>query len=195
MSFDVIINKTVAKKTINYGIVFGNEKIVFIKSGANGSMNGYEDKYIKMANRLHERLGATVICSSNPCIEHGHVAADKSIILKTAMEMKLSEYEVYLLGTSDGAYHNLMLAKEIPQTVKFLGISTSRKGIEDLKEKLFGLSDIKKILVYGTNDYESDAIPYLKKFNCANTEIITIEGADHQFRGMLEEFIALSDLL
>ena len=50
----------------NYHFVFGNEKIVFIKAGAGGSERGYEDKYIKMAERIHERTGATVICASNP---------------------------------------------------------------------------------------------------------------------------------
>ena len=55
-----------SKEKFNYHFVLGNEKIVFIKAGAGGSERGYEDKYIKMADRIHERSGATVITASNP---------------------------------------------------------------------------------------------------------------------------------
>ena len=50
----------------NYHFVIGNEKIVFIKAGAGGSERGYEDKYIKLAERINEGTGATVITASNP---------------------------------------------------------------------------------------------------------------------------------
>ncbi len=195
LSYDKIKRKTVDGETVNYGIVFGNEKIVFIKSGAEGSVRGYKDKYLKMAYKIHERMGATVICATNPLIACGHDTADKEMISKTASEMNYSEYELYFVGTSDGAYHNLVLAKQMPQTVKVLGISTSRKTIQDLKEKLCDLAHVKKILVYGTKDYESDVLPTLKNFKCDNLEIKTVEGADHEFHGMLDEYIALIDLL
>ena len=51
---------------IDYGIVEGDNIIVFIKSGQNGSLYGYQNKYIKMARRLNEKYGCSVICSSNP---------------------------------------------------------------------------------------------------------------------------------
>ena len=46
---------------IKYGILFGNEKIVFIKVGADGNIRGYQDKYLKMAHRVHARIGDTFI--------------------------------------------------------------------------------------------------------------------------------------
>ena len=51
---------------IDYGIVEGNNIVVFIKAGQNGSLYGYQNKYIKMARRLKEKYGCSVICSSNP---------------------------------------------------------------------------------------------------------------------------------
>ena len=75
--YDRTTRKTVAGEVIHYGILHGNEEIVFIKVGADGSIRGYQDKYLKMAHRVHERLGATVICASNPYIEHGHLEADQ----------------------------------------------------------------------------------------------------------------------
>lgn len=40
---------------IDYGIVEGNNIIVFIKAGQNGSLYGYQNKYIKMAKRLNQK--------------------------------------------------------------------------------------------------------------------------------------------
>ena len=82
-----LMPKKIETETINYGIISGNEKIVFIKVGADGNIKGYKNKYLKMAHRVHEKTGATVICASNPYIENGHVAADKEMILKVVNEM------------------------------------------------------------------------------------------------------------
>ncbi len=193
--YDKLVRKKIEAETINYGIIFGNEKIVFIKTGADGDIRGYKDKYLKMSHRVHERMGATVICASNPETVNGHFAADKEMISYVASELKHTEYMVYFLGVSDGAYHNIVLATEIPQTMKILGISTSRKTVEDFKEKLQVLSHVEKILVYGTEDYEYDVVPMLKDLECENLKVMIIEGADHNFKGMLDEFITLSDVL
>jgi hypothetical protein len=193
--YDKLVRKKIEAETINYGIIFGNEKIVFIKTGVDGDIRGYKDKYLKISHRVHERMGATVICASNPETVNGHFAADKEMISYVASELKHTEYMVYFLGVSDGAYHNIVLATEIPQTMKILGISTSRKTVEDFKEKLQVLAHIEKILVYGTEDYEYDVVPMLKDLECENLKVMIIEGADHDFKGMLDEFITLSDVL
>ena len=51
---------------IEYGIVEGNNTIVFIKAGQNGSLYGYQNKYIRMAKNVNKKYGCSVICSSNP---------------------------------------------------------------------------------------------------------------------------------
>ena len=61
LNYDKILSATVDGEKIKYGILFGNEKIVFIKVGADGNIRGYQDKYLKMAHRIHARIGATVI--------------------------------------------------------------------------------------------------------------------------------------
>ena len=193
--YDKLVRKKIEAETINYGIIFGNEKIVFIKTGADGDIRGYKDKYLKMSHRVHERMGATVICASNPETVNGHFAADKEMISYVASELKHTDYRVYFLGVSDGAYHNIVLATEIPQSMKLLGISTSRKDVEDFKEKLQASEHIEKILVYGTEDYEYDIVPELENSEFKNLKVITIDGADHHFKGMLDDFVALSDLL
>ena len=149
-----------------------------------------------MAHRIHERIGATVICASNPDTESTQLADDKAVILKIASELNLSEYKVYFAGTSDGAYHILSLAKYFPQTVRLLCINPSFVEVETFKNKLIELPDANKTLIYGNKDEDYNLIvPYIKELKCNNLEVVTIDGADHQFTGMVEEFINLIDLL
>ena len=86
LNYDKRYSKTVAGEKIHYGIVYGNEKIVFIKRGAGDDIRGYQDKYPKMAHRIHQRLGATVICASNNTEVNyeDQVAADEAMIVKVA---------------------------------------------------------------------------------------------------------------
>ena len=198
LSYDKITSRPVGTEEIEYGILYGNEKIVFIKVGADGSIRGYQDKYLKMAHRVHERLGATVICASNntevDCADQ--VVADEAMIAKVAADCGFDDFEVYFVGTSDGGYQNLLLAKEIPQTVKILGINPSLSSVQDFVEKVQALPHVQKIIVYGTkDDVYDECVPELQALECENLEILTVEGADHEFTDMVDEFIALIDLI
>ena len=194
MEFDKIINKTIESEKIQYGIVIGNEKIVFIKSGAYGNINGSEGKYLKMAYKLRERLGATVICASNPEVEHK--ALDEKAIRWVVSQKKFNRFQLYFAGVSDGAYQNLALAKKFPETVKFLGINTSFIEVSELQEKIEALQNVEKIFVYGTKDYDYDeVVPVLTGMESDTLKVLEVEGADHKFTGMLNKFIALADLL
>lgn len=193
MNYDKTIKIPVSDEALDYGIIFGNEKIVFIKSGAGSSIKGKNNKYLKMAHRISERLGATVICASNPDAKHS--ALDKQIIKKVADAKGFSHYEVYFVGTSDGGYKILEFAIEIPETVGLLGINASMKSLDDFKEKLLLLSHINKTLVYGTEDDLIGYLPELKELEGEKLKIITVLGANHKFRGKTEEFISLIDLL
>ena len=197
LSYNKIIYKSATGTKISYGIINGNEKIVFIKVGADGSIRGYQDKYLKMVHRVHERLGAMVICASNPCdVEYeDQLAADQAMISKVATDCGSADYKVYFVGTSDGGYHNLLLAQRVPQTVKLLGINASQVNEDDFLEKLQAIPHITKCLVYGTKDDAKQFVPVLQTLESENLEILTVEGADHEFTGMVDEFIALIDLI
>ncbi|MBO5715450.1 MAG: hypothetical protein J6S23_03540 [Clostridia bacterium] len=178
----------------DYKFILGNEKIVFIKGGAGASAGGYKDKYIKMAERVHERLGATVICASNP-EEPICEAPDEEEIRWVVAERGFSNFELYFVGVSDGSYENLKLASKFPETVKFLGVNSSYIYFENFENKLKNLPQVEKILVYGTNDEDYDEVSQLKNSNIENFKFVSVKGADHSFNGMIEEFIALVELL
>ena len=177
----------------NYHFVLGNEKIVFIKAGAGGSERGYEDKYIKMAEQIHERTGATVITASNP-IDPICESPDAEEISWVVKELGLASFELYLVGVSDGAYLNLELASHFHETVKWIGINASYTETSDLEKRLNALSSVSKLMIYGTKDDDFDeVVPKLSEMNCDDFVMEFIDGADHNFTGMLDEFVALAD--
>ena len=51
------------------------------------------------------------------------------------------------------------------------------------------------VTVYGQKDPSYSYIPFLECKNLSNVEIVKIQGADHNFRGMMSEFLELSDML
>ena len=195
--YDQILSTAVDGEKIKYGILFGNEKIVFIKVGADGNIRGYQDKYLRMAHRIHARIGATVICASNPYIsEPAHIKADKALINKVISDRGFKNYEMYFVGTSDGGYHSLLLAQQFSQTAKYLGINSSHKGIENFAERILSLSRVQKILVYGRDDEDFDKdFPTMNALACDNLEIVVLDGVDHHFTDRIDDFIALADLL
>lgn len=192
MEFDKIIHKTLDEESVDYGFIFGNNKIVFIKAGAGGGIPGYQDKYLRMANKVHERLGATVICSSNyeKCL-----LIDKKAIEWCTRYLKLKDAELYFVGVSDGADQCITLSRNAP-TKKLLCINPSFVPGHDPSNRLILRSKVEKIFVYGTKDDEGyELVPKLKERAIPNFEIRWVEDADHEFTGMVDEFIALIDLI
>ena len=65
---------------------------------------------------------------------------------------------------------------------------------DDFIENLHQIPYVEKILVYGTED-DNECVSVLQALDCEKLVIVTIEGADHDFTGMVNEFIALIDLI
>ena len=204
LKYDKILGITVGDEKIKYGILYGNEKIIFIKAGAPRDIDeeeetheAYIDKYLIMAHRVHARTGATVICASNSDLSgKTQLKADKTLIEKVIADLGLDHYELYFIGNSDGGDHSLKLSQQFPQTVKFLGINSSYITMDAFVERVLSLSHVQKIFVYGSKDIDFDCIvPRLKALECDNLEIVILDGVDHEFTGRIDDFIALSDLI
>lgn len=194
MNFDQTLSKTVCGETVRYGILHGNENILFLKAGAGGGIRGYGDKYLQMAYRAREKFGSTVICAPNPDVPHTLI--DEQIIRQVVSDSGFSAFVLSFVGTSDGAYQTLTLAGRFPETVRLLGINSSFVTVSGLQEKLLALPHVEKILVYGTkDDAYGRVVPALNAMPCERFRTVIVEGADHRFTGMTEKLIDLIDLL
>lgn len=197
MKFDTTKNYVCQNgQTIDYGIINGSNHIIFIKSGRGGTCQGYNDKYLKMAQRIHLKQGSTVICSSNPIDSEKSYDIDRSIIESYASEKGFDDYEVYLIGASNGAYQNIFLANKMPQARKMLCINMPLMiNFHKATRELQTMDHIEKIFVYGTKDPSFSYVPFLEMKKYSMCRIIQVSGADHQFKERTDDFIALADLI
>ena len=119
MKYDEILCREYAGYAVEYGIAWGGPVVVFVKAGRGGSCFGFEDKYLKMAHLLKERWNCSVICASNPAGAPATVAEDGALV----RELFPTADRVYAVGSSNGAYQVLELAKGNPNVKNLLTVN------------------------------------------------------------------------
>ena len=120
---------------------------------------------------------------------------DKKAIEWCARYLKLKDAELYFVGVSDGADQCITLSRNAP-TKKLLCINPSFVPGHDPSDRLILRSKVEKIFVYGTKDEEGHELaPKLMEREIPNFDIRWVEDADHEFTGMVDEFVSLIDLL
>lgn len=171
-----------------YGIIQGNETVVFIKAGAGGSHVGYEKKYLKMASAIHEKDGSTVICASNPSDEQSKKW--DSTLIKEVTSTFTAIPVLKFIGTSRGAYLGLThLCEELPFSKMLL---INMPLMLNFHKSKAALKNKQPTFVYGELDPSAPYIPFLKNHS---TAVVTIPSADHNFTDMQEEFLALIEYI
>lgn len=171
---------------------FNNGKIIINYPGADGSINGYNDKYIKIANYLVEnKIGAVVRIPNISSLGFGwdiNLRETLSYVLDHSKEICGSEIpEIYLMGTSAGAGAIAMIAWEYPEITKIL---LSEPAIVFDKNLLSAsMKEYKGEVVIVTGDSSlALGLEIGQKFydgfiNASKREIFEIPNCDHQFRG------------
>ena len=190
-----LTRKASGGEMLTYGILEGKDTLVFIKSGRGSDHRGYEDKYVRMAYRIHEATGCTVICSPNPMDTESH-GEDEAVIRDYARGAGWDSFDLRLFGGSNGAYQNLLLGARMPETTRVLCVNMPLMiNYHRVTGALEALSHAAKIFVYGTRDPSLSYLPFLESKRLPHSRFLRIEGADHRFEGMLDDYVALVDLL
>jgi hypothetical protein len=90
--FDIVVDD-------KFGVIKGDDRVVFIKTGAGGSIYGYENKYLNIARKIRDKYGFTVIISANP--------TDSFCILEDEIERVIEIVgwcnDIIYVGISNGA--------------------------------------------------------------------------------------------
>lgn len=172
---------------IDYGIVEGNNIIVFIKAGQNGSLYGYQNKYIKMAKRLNKKYGCSVICSSNPF--DGNNPLDNAMKIIEDYAKRFDDFKIYYLGYSNGALIGAWFGIKYPK-IKRMALVNGPLMYNLYKTKegalLFKGESIN--FIYGEYD---QSIGYVELLKCIENDKIKVfieEGQDHHFSKSEEDF-------
>ena len=193
LKFDKIVKSNLEDiTTIEYGIIEGNNTIVFIKSGQNGSIYGYNNKYIKMAKRLNKKYKCTVICSSNPF--DGNNPLDNAFTVIEKYTSKFEDYKVYYLGFSNGALIGAYFGINYPKIKRMLLVNMPLiYDINLIKNNLNNFNNEKVTIVYGSPDYSINLLENIKNIKSNRLDIKVILNEDHYFSKDEEDFYSLPE--
>ncbi len=191
MKFD----DTVQVGSIDYGYIRGKNRIVFIKSGLGGDCFGYENKYLKIALRLKERYGCSVIVASNPNTVTKHIGIDKQIIEHYILEHHICSPELFFFGHSNGGVKGLEMINEGVEFKKMILVNMPLMiNFHKTKQYIALAPQTEIVAIYGQHDPSFPYVPFLDgKFH--NIRVVTVPNADHHFKGKLNDFINLGDIL
>lgn len=171
---------------------FNNGKIIINYPGADGSINGYNDKYLKIAEYLiKEKVGAVIRIPNHSSFGFGwdiNLRKTLSYALDHAKEICGSNKpEIYLMGTSAGAGAIAMTAWEYPKVIKILLtepaiIFSGEHGVEGVKEYK---GDVVIVVGKGDSAFGREiGDKFFEYFvNAKHKEIFEIPNCDHNFKG------------
>ena len=194
--FDKTVTLIQSGKEIEYGVIDGNNTIIFIKSGMEGSCYGFKNKYVKIGRLLNERHGCSIISSSNPLGYQTDFAAEMSFIQEYAIKHNLEDYKVYYLGHSNGAALGIINAYRFSEIKKLVCINAPlMMNPQQLIQGIKAFNSEKMYLVYGSKDPSFDMVNLYSELESEKIEFVRIKNADHNFAGHLDFFIELPGLL
>lgn len=172
---------------IDYGIIEGNNIIVFIKVGQNGSLYGYQNKYIKMAKRLNQKYGCSVICSSNPF--DGNNPLDNAMVIIEDYAKRFDDYKIYYLGYSNGALIGAWFGIKYPKIKRMALVNGPLMyNLYKTKEGALSFKGESINFIYGEYDQSIGYVELLKSIENDKIKVFIEEGQDHHFSKSEEDF-------
>ena len=193
MKFDVEISKQFKDTLmIEYGIINGDNTIVFIKAGQNGSLYGYRNKYIKMAKKLNKKYGCTVICSSNPFDGTNPLDNAKELIEEYAN--KFEDYKIYYLGFSNGALIGACFGTSYDKIKRMALVNAPLEyNYDQIVDGALAFNGERITFIYGSKDGSIDCTDLIKDIENDRIRLEIANGQDHYFSKSEKEFQALPE--
>jgi len=175
-----------------------NGKIIINVPGADGSIDGYEDKYLKIANYLIEqKIGAVVRIPNISSLGFGwdiNLRKILSYALENAKNICGSNKpEIYLMGLSAGAGAISMTAWEYPEVTKILLIEpavvfSGEHGVEGIRKYK---GEVTIVVGKGSTALGKQVGDKIFDYflNANHKEIIEVSKCDHCFMGEINSRI------
>lgn len=180
------------KNDLSYGTILGNQIIVFIKTGLGGSIYGYENKYLQIAENLNNKFNCTVITSPND--KKTDFIEEMNFVKDYAVQNSIGNYQIYYFGHSNGALIGMCEAYKHDEIKRLLLINAPlcinpHKTIEGIKK----FNGEKMVLLFGDKDQSFHFVKQFSELSNEKVRFETIQDADHYFTNKLELFMSLPD--
>lgn len=176
-----------------------DSKVVLLTvPGVDGSIDGYENKYVRIADSVQEQHGTAIVRIANPFITSYHWESNirqavNYILVNTEEITGNKDAEIRIMAHSAGAAVVAQIAWEYPEITRLLLINPATKlGIDKIQ---YGLSEFDGNMItvlFGSEDPSVGDVDEIAKLSIAKRVYMHIlEGVDHNFSGeSLEAFIA-----
>lgn len=172
-----------------------SERIVVMLPGWNGSLDGYEQKYAKLARFLAERGVGAVVRSGKPTIPGFPFETTCKTVLRGVVEGALSRAKaicgsrspsILLMGWSAGASAAAAIAADLPRVEAMLlfapsgdaGDAAVVAGLERYRSQLFVVAAADDEVV---GDLPRELFGYAEQ--ASRKEFVSLPNCDHQFKG------------
>lgn len=185
IEFDYLFEKEFCNRIIQYGIISGNNKVLFIKPGQNGTLIGYNEKYFKLAKYINMKYGFTIVCTNNSYDGINDPLLDGVEVIDSFMQFKnFKEYEIYYYGNSNGAVLGARNGYKYPKIKRMLLVNPplfiSYHKIQNGINKFNG---DKMVFIFGELD---PSFKYVELLDLLKSDILSyyiIKGEDHNLSG------------
>lgn len=173
----------------------GGDDALVIIVGMNGSIYGYENKYFRIAKRANSIYGSTVFIFANDERNWYNPKIFFNVIMNYVKENMLnkSDIKIKLFGYSAGAAFASYCVYEYPEITNVLLVNPPLLDYLELTINHMRLFSGESTLVVGKYDpnYKLGELFTLDKYADIFNNVILFDGADHFFKGLLNEFINL----
>ncbi len=197
IGFDRILSCQAGKAELDYGFIFAEnrQKIFLIKAGQGGSIYGYENKYLKLAIKLRDLYGFSVVCASTQTCAINQMEQLFDVLQK---ELRVGEETIiYFMGTSKGGSIGCLESASFPQISRFLIINPPLIiNIVEIFRTAKTFSGEMMHFVFGALDPSVQLGKKLKRlYERKNVRVIVVPGQDHYFSQNNFDLLELVQLL
>ena len=187
-----MFDRVVENNTIEYGIINGDNRLFFVKVGNGGSIYGRDDRYLKMAERIHNAHGCSVLVSGDPV----EIPIKDNIIfdLELISESFPDVVEITAFGHSKGGQMLVSYAYMYPMIRNVLAVNVPLMiNLHKTKAGIKNFEGNKIHMIYGDRDPSFPYAGILDSSLSSRFGYSIVKNADHNFENMSEEFISLPE--
>ncbi|MBM3210453.1 hypothetical protein FJZ39_03905 [Candidatus Saccharibacteria bacterium] len=174
-----------------------SDTVLLIIPGVDGSVNGYQDKYIRIAEQAQDRYGIAAVRIANPFISSFHWESNPRRILDYIASNTDTiagggeAIRIKIMAHSAGASIITKIAHEYDNITDLLLVNPAEKLDGDAIRSGLKKTDAKVTVIFGEKD---PSVSFSEALRGDGRRVVVLEGADHNFSGEnLQAFIELPE--
>lgn len=174
-----------------------SDTVLLIIPGVDGSVNGYEDKYIRIAEQVQDEHNVAVVRIANPFISSFHWESNPRRILdyiatnaRTITDSNKVP-QIKVMAHSAGASIIAKIAHEYDNITDILLVNPAEKLGGDAIRSGLKNTNAKVTVIFGEKD---PSVSFSEALRGDGRRVVVLEGVDHNFSGEnLQAFIELPE--